>query len=198
MGAAGAYSAAVAISDDNEAANGSKTITVTATDAAGNSATAQATVTLDNKMSFTSTIPTGVSLFHVPLDVDGLDTVGDLKTMIGDAVGLAIVYDSATGSWNSRSDAVAITSSLGIILSMSAEATVTFDGDTWDGGTSTISLSAGANLIGLPISDPRVTNVSDIAGLFTANVVSTVVVSTDDGFKSVGAAWRRRRWSCHG
>ena len=188
MGAAGSYSVAVAISDDNEAVNGSKTITVTATDAAGNSAMAVATVTLDNKMSFTSTIPTGVSLFHVPLDVDGLDTVGNLKTMIGDAVNLAIVYDSATGSWNSRSDAVAITSSLGIILSMSAEATVTFDGDTWDGGTSTISLSAGANLIGLPVSDPRVINVSNIAGLFAANVVSTVVVSTDDGFKSVGAA----------
>ena len=86
MGAAGSYSVDVAISDDNEAVNGSKTITVTATDAAGNSAMAVATVTLDNKMSFTSTIPTGVSLFHVPLDVDGLDTVGDLKTMIGDAV----------------------------------------------------------------------------------------------------------------
>ena len=188
MGTDGSYSVDVAISDDNEAVNGSKTITVTATDAAGNSAMAVATVTLDNKMSFTSTIPTGVSLFHVPLDVDGLDTVGSLKTMIGDAVDLAIVYDSATGSWNSRSDDMAITSSLGIILSMSAEATVTFDGDTWDGGTSTISLSAGPNLIGLPISDPRVTNVSDIAGLFAANVVSTVVVSTDDGFKSVGAA----------
>ena len=188
MGAAGSYSAAVAISDDNEALNGSKTITVTATDAAGNENAVTVMVTLDNMKSFTSTIPTGVSLFHVPLDVDGLNTVGDLKTLLGDAADLAIVYDSAAGSWNSRSDAVAITSSLGIILSMSAKATVTFDGDTWDGGTSTISLGAGANLIGLPVSDPRVTNVSDIAGLFTANVVSTVVVSTDDGFKSVGAA----------
>ena len=167
--------------------NGSKTITVTAADAAGNSATVQATVTLDNKMSFTSTIPSGVSLFHVPLDEEGLDTVGNLKTKIGDGVALAIVYDSATGSWNSRSDDMAITSSLGIILSMSAEATVTFDGDTWDGGVSTISLSAGPNLIGLPVNAPNVTNVSDIAGLFAANVVSTVVVSTDDGFKSVGA-----------
>ena len=188
MGAAGSYSVDVAISDDNEALNGSKTITVTAMDAAGNSAMAEAMVTLDNKMSFTSMIPAGTSLFHVPLDVDGLDTVGDLKMKIGDAADLAIVYDSATGSWNSRSDAVAITSSLGIILSMSAEATVIFDGDTWDGGTSTLSLSAGANLIGLPVNDPRVTNVSDIAGLFAANVVSSVIVSTDDGFKLVGAA----------
>ena len=146
-------------------------------------------VMLDNKMSFTSMIPAGTSLFHVPLDVNGLDTVGDLKTKIGAAVDLAIVYDSATGSWNSRSDDVAITSSLGIILSMSAEATVTFDGDTWDGGVSTISLSAGANLIGLPVKDPRVINVSNIAGLaIPAGIVSSVVVSTDDGFKSVGAA----------
>ena len=38
MGAAGSYSVDVAISDDNEAVNGSKTITVTAADAAGNSA----------------------------------------------------------------------------------------------------------------------------------------------------------------
>ena len=188
MGADGSYSVDVAISDDNAAVNGSKTITVTAMDAAGNSAMAEAMVMLDNKMSFTSMIPAGTSLFHVPLDVDGLDTVGDLKMKIGDAADLAIVYDSATGSWNSRSDAVAITSSLGIILSMSAEATVIFDGDTWDGGTSTLSLSAGANLIGLPVNDPRVTNVSDIAGLFAANVVSSVIVSTDDGFKLVGAA----------
>ena len=189
MGADGSYSVDVAISDDNAAVNGSKTITVTAMDAAGNSAMAEAMVMLDNKMSFTSMIPAGTSLFHVPLDVDGLDTVGDLKMKIGDAADLAIVYDSATGSWNSRSDDVAITSSLGIILSMSAEATVTFDGDTWDGGVSTISLSAGANLIGLPVKDPRVINISNIAGLaIPAGIVSSVVVSTDDGFKSVGAA----------
>ena len=187
MGTAG-YSIDVAISDDNVAANGPKTITVTATDAAGNAAEATVMVTLDNMKSFTSMIPSGISLFHVPLDVDGLDTVGNLKTKIGDDVALAIVYDSATGSWNSRSDDVAITSSLGIILSMSAEATVVFEGDTWDGGVSTISLSAGPNLIGLPVNAPNVTNVSTIAGLFTPPIVSTVVVSTDDGFKSVGAA----------
>ena len=79
---------------------------------------------LDNKLSYTSMIPAGTSLFHVPLDVEGLDTVGDLKTMLGDAVSLAIVYDGATGSWNSRSDAVAITADLGIILLMTAEASV--------------------------------------------------------------------------
>ena len=77
----GSYSASMSLSViDNAAANGSKTITVTAMDDAGNSASATAMVTLDNKKSFTSTIPSGTSLFHVPLDVDGLATVGDLKT----------------------------------------------------------------------------------------------------------------------
>ena len=187
MAADGSYSASHPISDDNAAVNGAKTITVTAMDAAGNSGTGTASVMLDNKLSFTSTIPAGTSLFHVPLDVEGLDTVGDLKTMIGDGVSLAIVYDTVAGSWNSRSDDVAITADLGIVLSMSAEASVTFDGAAWDDGTSMVSLSAGSNLVGLPVDDPRVNNVYDIITV-AAGAVVNIVVSTDDGFASVGAA----------
>ena len=185
MGEDGAYSVSVPISDENENANGSKTVTVTAMDAAGNSGTGEATVMLANTLSYTSMIPSGLSLFHVPLDVEGLDTVGDLKEMIGNGSNLAIVYDHATGSWNSRSDDVAITADLGIVLSMGSATTVTFEGEAWDGGASMISLSAGPNLIGLPVNDPRVTNVSDIAGLFTEDVVSTITISTDDGFELV-------------
>ena len=184
----GSYSASVTISDDNEALNGSKTITVTAMDAVGNSAMASAMVTLDNKMSYTSMIPAGTSLFHVPLDVDGMDTVGDLKAALGDAVNLAIVYDSAAGSWNSRSDGVMITADLGIILTTTAAITHTFEGEAWGGGISTINLKAGSNLIGLPVNDPRVTNVSDIMSLFATGIVASVVVSTDDGFAAVSAA----------
>ena len=183
----GAYSASVTISEDNDALNGSKTITVTAMDAAGNSATASAMVTLDNKMSFTSTIPAGTSLFHVPLDVEGLDTVGDLKAALGN-VSLAIVYDSAAGSWNSRSDGVMITADLGMILTTTAAVTHTFEGQAWGGGASTISLKAGSNLIGLPVNAPNVTNVSDIMTLFGTGVVASIVVSTDDGFAAVSAA----------
>ena len=184
----GSYSASVTISDDNEALNGSKTITVTAMDAVGNSAMAEAMVTLDNKLSYTSMIPAGTSLFHVPLDVDGLDTVGDLKAALGDAVGLVIVYDSAAGSWNSRSDAVMITADLGMILTTTAAITHTFEGQAWGGGASTISLKAGSNLIGLPVNAPNVTNVSDIMSLFATGVVASIVVSTDDGFAAVSAA----------
>ena len=182
----GAYSASVTISEDNEALNGSKTITVTAMDAAGNSATASAMVTLDNKMSFTSTIPAGTSLFHVPLDQEGLDTVGDLKAMLGGAANLAIVSEG--GSWNSRSDDVMITADLGLVLVMNAAKTVTFEGDAWGGGASMITLAAGANLIGLPVNDPRVTNVSDIMGLFASGVVGSIIFSVDGDFQAVAAA----------
>ena len=182
----GSYSASVTISDGNEAVNGSKTITVTAMDAAGNSAMAEAMVTLDNKMSFTSTIPAGMSLFHVPLDQEGLDTVGNLKAMLGDAAGLVIVSEG--GSWNSRSDDVMITADLGLVLVMNAAKTVTFEGDAWGGGTSMITLAAGSNLIGLPVNDSRVTNVSDIMGLFASGVVGSIIVSVDGDFQAVTAA----------
>ncbi len=188
MGTDGAYSASVVVSEDNTAINGSKTITVTAIDAAGNSGSGTAMVTLDNQLSYTSQIPAGTSLFHVPLAVEGLNTVGDLREMLGSDANLLIVYDSATDLWNSRSDDVPITADLGILLSMSAEATVTFTGYAWDDGASTINLTAGSNLIGLPVNDARLTNVSDIAALFATGVVTSVVVSTADGYKSVTAA----------
>ncbi len=188
MGADGSYSASVVVSEDNTAINGAKTITVTAIDAAGNSGSGTAMVTLDNMLSYTSTIPAGTSLFHVPLAVEGLNTVGDLREMLGSDANLLIVYDSATDLWNSRSDDVPITPDLGILISMSVEATVTFTGYAWDDGASTINLTAGSNLIGLPVNDARLTNVSDIAALFATGVVASVVVSTADGYKSVAAA----------
>ena len=187
----GSYSASVTISDDNAAANGSKTITVTAMDAAGNSATSTATVTLDNKLSYTSMIPVGQSLFHVPLDVEGLDTVGDLKTKIGNDVLNAIVYDVASGTWDARADDMAITAGLGILLVMGAEASVTFEGQAWGDGTSSLSLGVGSNLVGLGVNDARVTNVGDIIGLFPTGAIASITVSTGDAaapFAAITAA----------
>ena len=180
----GAYSADVMISEDNAAMNGAQTITVTAMDAAGNSGMGSTTVELLNTLSFTSMIPAGISLFHVPLDVDGLDTVGDLETMLGNSVNLLITYDGT--SWNSRSDDVMITATLGILVSLSAETTVTFEGNAWADGS--ISLAAGSNLIGLPLNDPDVTMISDIMGIFDEGVVSSIIVSSGGEFKLVAAA----------
>ena len=115
--------------------------------------------------------------------------MGDLKTMLGGAASLLIVYDYATRSWNSRSDSVPITADLGIVLSMSAQKTVVFRGDAWGDGTSEIRLQVGSNLIGLPVNIPTVKNVSDIIGLFDRGVVSNIIVSTGAGqFGTVGRA----------
>ena len=190
MAADGSYSVSHTISADNAAVNGAKTITVTATDAAGNSGTGTASVELANTLSFTSTIPAGTSLFHVPLDVEGLDTVGDLKEELGDAVSVITVRTppGSAASWDSSSgnEDVMITADLGIILSMTAEVSLTFEGTAWDGGTSMVSLDAGFNLVGLPVNDPRVVNVSSLITI-AAGAVANIVVSTDDGFVSVGA-----------
>ena len=180
----GTYTGMHTISADNVAANGEQIITVTAMDAAGNSSDATATVTLENALSFTSTLPQGISLFHVPLDEEGLDTVGDLETKLGANANLLITYDGT--SWNSRSGDVPITASLGILVSMSAATEVTFEGQAWADGS--ISLAAGSNLIGLPVNDARVTNVSDIIGLFAAGTVSSVIVASGGTFEAVSAA----------
>ena len=180
----GTYSGMHTISADNTAANGAQLITITAMDDAGNSTDATAMVTLQNAISFTSTLPQGISLFHVPLDEEGLNTVGDLETKLGDGVNLLITYDGT--SWNSRSSGVAITASLGILVSMSAETTVTFEGQPWS--DTTITLAAGSNLIGLPVNDSSVTMASQIGGLFAAGTVSSVIVASGGSFKSATAA----------
>ena len=177
--AAGTYTGTHPISINNAAANGAHAITITATDAAGNSSSdSTATVTLQNSISFTSTLPAAISLFHVPLDEEGLDTVGDLETKLGENVNLLITYDGT--SWNSRSSAVAITGSLGILVSLAAETTVTFEGQPW--ADTTVALAAGSNLIGLPVNDARVTNASDISGLFAAGTVSSVIFASGGSF----------------
>ena len=187
MGDDGSYSATITISKDNKAANGTHAITVTAADNAGNeSEEASANVTLQNTLFYTSTLPSGISLYHVPLMVEGLNTVGDLRAKLGDSVNLLITYSN--GAWNSQSDDMAITADLGVLVSLSAETTITLEGRPWGDGDSTISLTTGSNLIGLPLNVEGVTNVSDIMGLFDEGVVSSIIVASGGGFQLVAAA----------
>ena len=171
----GTYTYTHTISEANEAENGTYAVTVTATDMAGNEASDDAMVTLQNTLFYTSTLPAGISLYHVPLDVEGLDTVGDLAEKLQNENLLLTTTDGS--SW-SRDSSVAITDDLGILVSLSAEETFTLEGKAWGEGTSMISLQAGQNLIGLPVNDDRVTNVSDIKGLFDEGVVGRVIVSS--------------------
>ena len=186
MGTDGSYSADVMISEDNEAMNGAHDVTVTATDMAGNSGMATVSITLNNELTFTSTLPAGISLFSVPLNEEGLATVGNLETKLGDNVNLLITYDGTT--WNSRSSDVMITGDLGILVSMAAETTVTFTGYAWGDGAATVSLSAGSNLIGLPVNDPDIVNISDIAGQFAEGTVTNVIASSGGEFQLIAAA----------
>ena len=59
----GTYTGSFTISEDNEADNGSREVTVTATDAAGNSGSDTGAVDLINTLDYTSMIPQGISLF---------------------------------------------------------------------------------------------------------------------------------------
>ncbi len=174
MGTDGSYSASHPISDDNAALNGAKTITVTATDAAGNMGTDTASVELMNTLSYTSTISSGSTLFHVPLDVEGLDTIAHLKERLGDAVSLVTILDAATGSWNSRNDDVPITADLGMILVTTDDIVYTFEGQPWGGRTSTVALSQGTNLIGLPLDAAGITNISDIITVGAGAIASVI------------------------
>ena len=184
----GTYTGTHDISAENGADNGDQTITVTATDAAGNSGDGSTTVELRNALSFTSTIPAAISLFHVPLDDPKFNTIGDLRAAIGaDKVNSLVAYDAA-GRLEPSSDSIPIAGGSGIIVALSSEATVTFAGEPWGGGTAVITLEAGSNnLIGLPLDIEGVDNISDIIGLDAAiagvypNLTDFVAAAGDTG-----------------
>ena len=178
------YSVEITISMDNEAANGTHAITVTATDNAGNeSEMASAEVALQNSISFTSMIPTGANLFHVPLNDPDITTIGSLRAALGDAVTSLIVRKD--GGWEPDSDDVMITSDLGIYLVATSDVEITFEGDAWE--DTTINLESGANLIGLPVNDPNVTMASDISGLFADGVVISITAGSGGQYTTVSA-----------
>ena len=173
------------ISDVNTTANGEYTITVTATDAAGNVGTATVSVMLDNTRSFTSMIPDGVSLFHVPLDVEGMDDVGNLKAALGDSV-VSIIAHRGGSDYDADSDDVAITADLGLIVVTSGGVEHEFVGHPWGGGTAMINVSTdGNNLIGVPVADPNVTMISDIIGLFPAGVIQAIVAADNGNYPRI-------------
>ena len=193
----GTYTGSFTISEENEADNGDRTVTVTATDAAGNSGNNTGTVELINTLDYTSILPAGISLFHVPLDVTAIDgeeatlsMVSDLYNALGDAVNYLITYDGT--SWNSYlggdSGDAPITADSGIVAVMSAEKTITFTGNAWGDGASMINLRAGLNFVGVPVNDPSVSTVSSIMDLpELAGKITSITAFTDDGFVIVAA-----------
>ena len=158
-------------------------------------------------LEFDLSVPSGISFVHVPLkiaSVDGMaqtiESVGDLYDVLGGAatVKLLITYNRDTLQWNSylgdesRGDSEdrVLTADLGIIASMKTPVSVRLSGKALGvDGMGSISLNRGMNLVGLPLKDSRIMRVSDLLALEgIAGVVSTIIVSDDRRFKTVGQA----------
>ena len=157
--------------------------------------------------NFFWSIPAGISLIHVPLRVTAvgkmekiIESVGDLYDALGGAsvVNFLITYDSQAQEWRSffvSSDKgtladVALTDDTGIIASLKARVSVQLSGTPLGiDGSSSITLSQGFNLVGLPLRDPRISRVSDLFAFDGIGGNVPVIILTDRGeFKAVGRA----------
>ena len=159
-----------------------------------------------DEIEYRLSIPTGISLIHVPLKVTAvgsvaktIESVSDLYDALGgtSTVNFLITYDSQQ-SWLSYfvpSDKggpadVRLTDDKGVIAGMRTPVSVSLRGSALGtNGTSAITLTPGLNLVGLPLNDSRIMRVSH---LFTLNGIGgnvPVIILTDGGeFKAVGRA----------
>ena len=158
-------------------------------------------------LEFDLSLPSGISLIHVPLKVktvDGqtqtLESVSDLYTSLGGAntVNWLITYDAETQKWRSylgdadRGAVVdrGLTDDTGIIVSVNTDVSVRLGGNALGmDGRSTLTLSVGHTLVGLPLRDSRITRVSDLFSLDGIDGNVSAIIVTDNGeFKTVSRA----------
>ena len=145
-------------------------------------------------------IPSGVSLIHVPLkvmSVDGMakviESVGDLYDALGGAatVNVLTTLNPDTQAWQSylgdTSADKTLTDEIGIVAAMRVPVSVRLGGDALGvDGSSTIAVNQGANVVGLPLNDSRITQVSDLLAIEgIADNVSSIIVSDGGTFKAV-------------
>ena len=146
-------------------------------------------------------IPTGISLVHVPLKVTAvgnvaktLKSVSDLYDALGGGsnVNFLITYDSQQGwlSYFVPSDKggpadVRLTDDKGVIAGLRTRTEVRLRGTAL--GTDGITLNPGLNVVGLPLKDSRITRVSDLLTLEGISGNVPVIILADAGeFKLVG------------
>ena len=158
-------------------------------------------------LEFDLSLPSGISLIHVPLKVktvDGqtqtIESVSDFYTALGgpEVVNWLITYDAETQNWRSYlGDADqgsvadrALTDDTGIIASIKTPVSVLLGGNALGtDGSSTLTLNRGTNLVGLSLRDSRITRVSDLFSLNEiGDNVSTIIVTDNGEFKTVGRA----------
>ena len=152
-------------------------------------------------------IPAGISLIHVPLQVTAVNGVAQTITSIADlydelggagGVNFLITYDSQAQEWRSYFGASdkgtpadrVLTDDMGIIAGMTFPRTTRFSGNPLGtNGNSTITVNPGINLVGLPLDDSRIKRVSDLFTLDGIGGNVPVIILTDNGeFKAVGRA----------
>ena len=158
-------------------------------------------------LDFDLSLPSGISLIHVPLKVktvDGqtqtIESVSDFYTALGgpEVVNWLITYDAETQNWRSYlgdadqgsvADRV-LTDDTSIIASIKTPVSVRLGGNALGtDGSSTLTLNRGTNLVGLPLRDSRITRVSDLFSLNEiGDNVSTIIVTDNGEFKTVGRA----------
>ena len=170
-----------------------------------------ATVKMDNlkptTLEYSLLIPAGISLVHLPLKVTTVDDVAqtieqisDLYDALGGAsvVNFLITRDSQTQEWHSYfgpsdkggpADRM-LTDDIGIIVGLKAPVSVQLTGDALGtDGNSSINLSPGLNVVGLPLNDSGINRVSDLFTLEGIGGNVPVIILSDSGeFKLVGRA----------
>ena len=158
-------------------------------------------------LEFDLALLAGINLIHVPLRVTTIDgmpgtiqSVGNLHDALGGTgtVSYLITYDSQVQEWRSYFGVAdrgtpadrRLADDTGILAGMLAPAAVHLTGPPLGtNGSSTITLTPGLNLVGLPLRDRRISRVSDLFTLPGIGGNVPVVILTDNGeFKLVGRA----------
>ena len=154
-------------------------------------------------VQFSLAVPQGLGLVHLPLAVRAINaeptemrTIGDFYDALGpENVNFIITFDSVAGAWRSYLGPssrgtpadLPITADTGILTLMKDPVTLHLEGHPWSvTGMSTIQLRPGLNLIGVPLKDERLKQVSDLLGLEGLRNNATAIVVYDEGkFKVV-------------
>ena len=161
-------------------------------------------------VEYVLSIPAGISLIHLPLKVTAVDgvpnaitSIGDLYDALGGAenVSFLVTHDPqapAQEEWRSYLGAsgkgtpadATLTDDKGIIVSMKTPTSIRLSGTPLGtGGTSTITLHPGLNVVGLPLNDSAINRVSDLLALDGIKDNVRVIILSDNGeFKTVGRA----------
>ena len=152
-------------------------------------------------LEFDLVLPAGISLIHVPLKartVDGvagtIESVGDLYHALGgeDNVIYLATRNSQTQEWiiylNPSSNNRELTDDMGIITNLISPTPLHLSGrPLGTDGNSTIALNPGVNLVGVPLRDPRITDVSDLFTLegIADNVLVIMAQDNNGEFKQI-------------